>query len=85
MFLSNQSLSISERLRIPEEKEAQLLVFNGSKEHANAARRQTGPYRHSISIIPEEIAAVLMKAGRYGPVYRQDEERNIQKSSWRFQ
>ncbi|KAG6286118.1 hypothetical protein E4U44_007986 [Claviceps purpurea] len=45
MFLSNQSLSIPEKLRALE-KEAQLLVFHGSNERANAARRQTGTCRH---------------------------------------
>ncbi|KAG5923394.1 hypothetical protein E4U61_003463 [Claviceps capensis] len=32
--------------RILQEKEAQLLVSNASKERANSARRQTGTYRH---------------------------------------
>ncbi|KAG6091923.1 hypothetical protein E4U14_000956, partial [Claviceps sp. LM454 group G7] len=47
-FLSNRSLTIPEKLRALEEKEAQLLVSYGSKEHANAAQRQKRPepYRH---------------------------------------
>ncbi|KAG6107817.1 hypothetical protein E4U14_003989 [Claviceps sp. LM454 group G7] len=39
MFLSNRSLSIPEKLRVLEEKEAQLLVSYGSKEYANAAQQ----------------------------------------------